>query len=103
MPLTSLKRSEVEQNGGTLLGEQVDATTEEYHYGLRIMLEEAELRKLELNNLKVGKKVQIVGIVKVVSFAEEETGRRAELLLTDLGFMQDPGEAERTEIMYKAE
>lgn len=102
MPLTSMKRAEVEQKGGTLLSEPVDASKEDYYYGLRISLEEPELNKLNLGDSpKVGMKMPLQIVGKLVSYAEEETGRRAEILITDMGFSDKEKEAEvRTDVMY---
>jgi hypothetical protein len=100
MATINMKRAEVEQKGGTLLGEPVDASKEDYHYGLRITLEEPELQKLGLQDPKVGSKIPLDAIGKLVSYAQEESGRRAEILITDLGIKQPPNEEQRTEVMY---
>lgn len=102
MTTVNMKRSEVEQKGGTLLGEPVDATKEDYFYGLRITLEEPELKKLGLEDPKVGTRIQLDVVAKLVSYSQEETGRRAELLITDMGTKVSPADAQdRSDTLYK--
>lgn len=100
MSMVNMKRAEVEKKGGTLLGEPAEATKEDYFYGLRINLEEPELQKLGLDNPKVGSKMPMMVTVKVVSYAEEENGRRAELLITDMGMKSQDEQPARTDVMY---
>ena len=47
----------------------------------------------------------MLAIMEVKSYAKEETGRRLELLVTDLGInMQGEGDrAQRTDVLYKQE
>lgn len=101
MLIVSLKRAEVEQKGGTLLGEAVDTSREDYYYGLRITLENPEMQKLGVAELKVGAEIPVMAIMKVRSFAEEETGKRAELQITHMG-LKTPDEDQRPDMMYPA-
>lgn len=102
MPLTSMKRTESEQRGDTLLtGEPVDASKEDYHYGLRITLEEPELQKLNLDEPKVGEKLKMQVVGKLVSYSNDEHGRSATILLTDLGFSDKSDEDnKRSDTLY---
>jgi len=97
-----MKRTEAEQRGDTLLtGEPVDASKEDYHYGLRITLAEPELQKLNLSDPKVGEKLKIQAIGKLVSYSNDEHGRSATILLTDLGFEDKPIEVDkRSDALY---
>lgn len=103
MALTSMKRTEAEQRGDTLLtGEKVDSSKEDYHYGLRINLDEPELQKLNLNDPKVGGKLMIQAIGRLVSYSNDEHGRSATILLTDIGFNdENKTEEKRADVLYK--
>lgn len=100
MAITSMKRAEVEQKGGTLLGADVDASKEDYFYGLRINLEEPELQKLNLEDPQVGGKLMLQAVGKLVSFSNDENGRSATILITDLGFAEKSQEENRTDTLY---
>lgn len=101
MPIVSMKRAEVEQKGGTLLGASPDAAKEDYFYGLRITLEEPELQKLNLgDNPQVGGKLMLQGVGKLVSYTNDEGGRSATIQLTDLGTADKKEDENRSEVMY---
>lgn len=95
-----MKRAEVEQKGGTLLGAEPDSSKEDYFYGLRISLEEPELQKLNLgDDPKVGGRLQLQAVGRLVSFSNDENGRSATIQITDLGFAEKQ-EGDRVETMY---
>lgn len=101
MPLVNMKRAEVEQKGETLLGEPVDASKEDYYYGLTINLEEPELQKLNLgDDPKVGGMIKLQAVGKLVMYSKDDKrGRRAEIQIQSLGIADKPQE-NRSEVLY---
>lgn len=102
MPLTSMKRSKSEQEGNTILEAGVDDSTNDYSYGLRIRLEEPELKRIGLDEPKVGAELKLQAIGKIVAYSDDEFGRSVSILLTSLGTEDEPA-TDRTNVMYKQE
>lgn len=101
MPLVNMKRAEVEQKGETLLGEPVDASKEDYYYGLTINLEEPELQKLGIEEPKVGGMISLQAVGKLVMYSKDDKrGRRAEIQLQSLGVADKPQEEARSDVLY---
>lgn len=96
MSVVSMKRNRMEQDS-LLLSKGPDEGEEEYHYGLRVSLEEPEMQKLGLENPKVGGVVPLSAIAKIVSYTNDQNGKRMELQITDMGL---DVEQDREDTMY---
>ena len=103
--MTDMKRAKIEQEGGTLLSEGVDSSREDYAYGLKLHLDEPEMKKITLESPEIGTNVMIHAVGKIVSLSSDDNGRSMTIQITSLGVadsakIAEGHESERTNVLY---
>lgn len=95
MKMTSMKLNPKEMKDKNRPEVPSQADKPSFPYGLRLRLEDDCLKKMALSKLpKVGEKVSISAIAKIISVSQDESRKSIELQITDIGMEKYSKEVE---------